>query len=83
LESNYSSCTGGSSENIYVAAVEVRRSGKRKERMKLSLPSKLVKKLVWVLVILLCKISIHSYVFDALLCGAAVEVGAQEKRKRG
>jgi hypothetical protein len=30
---------------------------------------KLVKKLVWVLVILLCKIFIHSYKFDALLCG--------------
>ncbi len=60
-----------------------RRSGKKKERMKLSLPPKLVKKLVWVLIIVLCKKFIHSYVFDALLCGAAVEVGAQEKGKRG
>jgi hypothetical protein len=51
--------------------------------MKLSLPPKLVKKLVWVLIIVLCKKFIHSYVFDALLCGAAVEVGAQEKGKRG
>jgi hypothetical protein len=35
---------------IYVAA------GKRKEGMKLSLPPKLVEKLVWVQVILFCKI---------------------------
>jgi len=36
---------------------EWRRSGKRKEGMKLSLPPKLVEKLVWVPVILFCKIS--------------------------
>ncbi len=36
--------------------------------MKLSLPPKLVEKLVWIPVILFCKIFIHSYVFDALLC---------------
>jgi hypothetical protein len=36
--------------------------------MKLSLPPKLVEKLVWVPVILLCKIFIPSYTFDALLC---------------
>jgi hypothetical protein len=34
-----------------------RRSGKRKEGIKLSLPPKLVEKLVWVPVILFCKIS--------------------------
>ncbi len=38
---------------IYVAAVEEL----MKEGMKLSLPPKLVEKLVWVLVILFCKIS--------------------------
>jgi F0F1-type ATP synthase membrane subunit a len=44
------------------------RSGKRKDRMKLSLSAKLVEKLVWVQVISLCKIFILSYAFDALLC---------------
>ncbi len=52
---------------IYVAA-QCRRSGKRKHRMKLSLPPKLVGKLVWVPVISFCKIFIPSYAFDALLC---------------
>ncbi len=42
--------------------------GKRKHRMKLILPPKLVEKLVWVPVISFCKIFIPSYVFDALLC---------------
>jgi hypothetical protein len=42
--------------------------GKRKHRMKLSLPRKLVEKLVWVPVICFCKIFILSYMFDALLC---------------
>jgi hypothetical protein len=45
-----------------------RRSGKRKDRMKLSLPSKLLEKLVWVPVILFGKIFIPSYVFDVILC---------------
>jgi hypothetical protein len=45
-----------SSENI--CKQQWRRSGKRKLGMKLSLPSKLVEKLVWVRVILFCKISI-------------------------
>ncbi len=36
--------------------------------MKLSLPPKLVEKLVWVPVISFCKIFIPSYAFDALLC---------------
>jgi hypothetical protein len=36
--------------------------------MKLSLPPKLVGKLVWVPVISFCKIFIPSYKFDALLC---------------
>jgi hypothetical protein len=61
------SCTGRSNE-IYVAIVE-RRSGKRKDRMKLSLSSKLVGKLVWVPILWLCKIFIlnYSFMFDALL----------------
>jgi len=36
--------------------------------MKLSLPPKLVEKLVWVPVISFCKIFIPSYAFDALSC---------------
>jgi hypothetical protein len=52
---------------IYVAAMEALRE-KRKDRMKLNLPPKLVGKLVWVPVILFCKIFIPSYAFDALLC---------------
>jgi hypothetical protein len=36
--------------------------------MKLSLPPKLVEKLVWVPVISFCKIFLPSYKFDALLC---------------
>ncbi len=36
--------------------------------MKLSLPPKLVEKLVWVPVISFCKIFIPSYAFDAILC---------------
>ncbi len=36
--------------------------------MKLNLQPKLVKKLVWVFLILFCKIFIHIEVFDALLC---------------
>jgi hypothetical protein len=36
--------------------------------MKLSLSSKLVEKLIWVPVILFCKIFIPSYAFDGLLC---------------
>ncbi len=49
FKSNYGSCTGKSSENIY------RRLGRRKYRMKLNLPPKLVERLVWVPVSLLCK----------------------------
>jgi hypothetical protein len=41
-ESRYCSCTGRSSEKIYVAAVEAALRGKRKDRMKLSLPPKLM-----------------------------------------
>jgi hypothetical protein len=41
---------------------------KGKDKMKLSLPPKLVGKLVWIPVILFCKIFIPSYLFDALLC---------------
>jgi predicted proteasome-type protease len=56
-------CTSGAVK-IYVAVVEAL----TKYRMKLSLPSKLVENLVWVPVILLCKIFILSYMFDVLLC---------------
>jgi len=42
---------------IYVAAVWKKQRGKRKEGMKLSLPTKLVEKLIWVPVTLFCKIS--------------------------
>jgi hypothetical protein len=52
---------------IYVAA-QWRRSGTSKERMKLSLPPKLVEKLVCVPVISFCKIFIPGYAFDALFC---------------
>ncbi len=47
---------------------QCRRSGKRKQKMKLSLPPKLVEKLVRVSVMSFCKIFIPSYEFDALLC---------------
>jgi hypothetical protein len=57
LESNDRSCPGRSSEDI---CSRWRRSGKLKDGMKLSLPPKLVGKLVWVLVISLCKIFIPS-----------------------
>jgi hypothetical protein len=40
-----------------------RHSGKRKGRMKLSLSSKLVEKLVWVPILWLCKIFIPNYSF--------------------
>ncbi len=51
---------------IYVTTVEVLR--KKEDRMKLSLPPKLVGTLVWVPVISFCKLFIPSYGFDALLC---------------
>jgi hypothetical protein len=54
FESNYSSCTDRSSENIYVAAMEALRQ-KVKTGLKLSLLPKLVEEnLVWVSVISLC-----------------------------
>jgi hypothetical protein len=54
---------------IYVEAVEaLRKKGKTGWNMKLSLPPKLVEKLVWVPVISFGIIFILSYVFDALLC---------------
>jgi hypothetical protein len=52
---------------IYVALVEAAQE-KRKDRMKLNLSPKLVEKLVWVLIILFCKLFIPSYMFDAVLC---------------
>jgi hypothetical protein len=42
--------------------------GKRKDIVKLNLAPKLMEKLVWVPVILFCKIFVPSYAFDALLC---------------
>ncbi len=58
FESNYSSCTGRRSENIWSStAVEAVRK-KRKDKMKLSLPPKLLENLVWVLVILFCKMKL-------------------------
>jgi hypothetical protein len=55
FESNYSSCTGRSSENIYNSS----RGGqeKMKKRMKLSLPPKLLEKVIYVPVISFFKIS--------------------------
>jgi hypothetical protein len=51
---------------IYIAAVEAVK--KMKERMKLSLPPKLVGKVIQVPVISFCKNFIPSYTFDAQLC---------------
>jgi hypothetical protein len=48
---------------IYDMWQQWRRSGKRKHRMKLCLPPKLVEKLVWVSVISFCKIFIPSYAY--------------------
>jgi hypothetical protein len=56
FESNYNSCTGRSSENICNTSGGAQE--KRKDRMKLSLPPKLVEKLVCVPVISFCKIFI-------------------------
>jgi hypothetical protein len=53
---------------VQVGAVKIYGAGKRNCRMKLSLPPKLVEKLVWVPVISFCRIFIPSYTFDALLC---------------
>ncbi len=66
FESDYSICTGRSSENISSSSGGAQE--KRKEGMKLSLSSKLVEKLIWVPVILFCKIFIPSYAFGGLLC---------------
>jgi hypothetical protein len=65
FESNYSSCTSRSSENI------CRSSGgaHEKERQdETQFTTKLVEKLVWVPVFSFCKMFIPSYAFDALLC---------------
>jgi hypothetical protein len=50
---------------IYVGVVEAL---KKEDRMNLSLPPKLVEKLIWVLFISLCNIFIPNYMIDALLC---------------
>jgi hypothetical protein len=60
------SCTCKSSENVCSNNGGAQEKGKT--RWKLSLPQKLVEKLVWVLVISLCKIFIPWYAFDGLLC---------------
>ncbi len=51
---------------IYLTAVGAFK--RRKDRMKLSLPPKLVEKLVWVPVILFCKIFVTSYVLMPSIC---------------
>jgi hypothetical protein len=66
FKSGYSGCTGRSSENIFSSSGGAQE--KRKDKMKLSLPSKLLEKLVWLPVTLFGKIFIPSYAFDALLC---------------
>ncbi len=66
FENNYNGRPGRSSENICSSSGGAQE--KRKDRMKLNLPPKLVEKLVWVPAILFCKIFIPSYAFDALLC---------------
>jgi hypothetical protein len=50
---------------MYIEAVEALR--KRKDRMKLSLPSKMVEKLVWVPVTSFSKVVIPNYTSDGLL----------------
>jgi len=52
---------------IYEAAGDALRKKESQDETQV-LPPKLVEKLVWVPVILLCKIFIPSYTFDALLC---------------
>jgi hypothetical protein len=51
---------------IYVADVEALK--KKEKQDETSLPPKLVKKLIWLFVILFCKIFIPSERFDTLLC---------------
>jgi hypothetical protein len=51
---------------IYVAAMELLSDKERQDETQFK--PKLVEKLVWVPVILLCKIFIPSYAVDALLC---------------
>jgi hypothetical protein len=46
FETNYSSCTGRSSESIYVAALEVVRKKERHDETQFT--PKLLEKLVWV-----------------------------------
>jgi hypothetical protein len=52
---------------IYVAAMEALKKKERQDE-KLSLSPKIGGKLVWIPVILFCKIFIPGYLFDALLC---------------
>jgi hypothetical protein len=52
---------------IYVAAVEALKKKQRLDETQ-NLQPKLVEKLVWVPLLLFCKIFVHSDVFDALLC---------------
>jgi hypothetical protein len=62
-ETNYSSCTGRSSENICSSSGGAQ--GERKDSMKLSLLPKLVENLVWVPVISLCKV-FHSQLWGLM-----------------
>jgi hypothetical protein len=66
FETTDSSCTGGSSENIYVAAVEALKKNERQDETQFT--TKIGGKLVWIPVILFGKIFIPGYLFDALLC---------------
>ncbi len=69
LESNYSTCTSRSSENIcVVAAMQALREKETEDESNSVYDPNLVEKLVWLLVISFCKIFIPSYEFDALLC---------------
>jgi hypothetical protein len=70
FESNFSSCTGRSSENICSSQwVQALRQKKTiQDETQFTTKPKLVEKLVWVPVISFCKIFIPSYAFDALLC---------------
>jgi len=53
---------------IYAAVVEAFRKEERQDETQFTTQKKLMEKLVWVLVILLCKVFNLSYAFDALLC---------------
>jgi hypothetical protein len=53
---------------IYAAVVEALRKEERQDETQFTTRKKLMEKLIWVLVILLCKVFNLSYAIDALLC---------------